>query len=133
MILNDASIGKVFVLKKEGHIIGMVSLLFTINTALGGKHKQKDMIIDTPFQGKGYGKILLKEVLKKQKNLHVNMFPSISCCSNLRAQKVYEGLGFEYSTMKVMLCCFMHSLCKWFILQLHLNPNTVTLRGIFKG
>ena len=29
MILKDASVGKVFVLKKEGHIIGMVSLLFS--------------------------------------------------------------------------------------------------------
>jgi len=104
MILNDASIGKVFVLKKEGHIIGMVSLLFTISTALGEKVAWlEDMIIDTPFQGKGYGKILLKEVLKKAKEFTCKRVSLKTDADNLRAQKVYEGLGFEYSTMKVML------------------------------
>lgn len=104
MILNDASVGKIFVLKKEGYIVGMVSLLFTISTALGEKVAWlEDMVIDTPFQGNGYGKILLKGVLEKAKEFTCKRVSLKTDADNVRAQKMYESLGFEYSTMRVML------------------------------
>ena len=104
MILNDPSIGRIFVLKKEGYIIGMVSLLFTVSTALGEKVAWlEDMIIDKPFQGQGYGKILLEEVLKKAKDFTCKRVSLKTDADNERAQKMYQALGFEYSTMKVML------------------------------
>jgi hypothetical protein len=37
MILSDASIGRIFVIKEEGYIVGMVSFLWTVSTALGAK------------------------------------------------------------------------------------------------
>lgn len=104
MILTDPSIGRIFVLKKEGFIIGMVSLLFTVSTALGEKVAWlEDMIIDPHFQGKGYGKMLLQEVLKKAKEFTCKRVSLKTDADNLRAQKMYKTLGFEYSTMKVML------------------------------
>lgn len=104
MILNDPSIGRIFVLKKEGYIIGMVSLLFTVSTALGEKVAWlEDMIIDKSFQGQGYGKILLEEVLKKAKDFTCKRVSLKTDADNERAQKMYQALGFEYSTMKVML------------------------------
>lgn len=104
MILNESSIGRIYVLKKEGYIIGMVSLLFTVSTALGEKVAWlEDMVIDPRFQGKGYGKMLLKEVLQRAKDFTCKRVSLKTDADNLRAQTMYQKLGFEDSTMKVML------------------------------
>lgn len=105
MILSNPSIGSIFVLKKEGYIIGMVSLLFTVSTALGEKVAWlEDMVIDPLFQGQGYGKMLLREVLQRAKLLTCKRISLKTDASNGRAQKMYKELGFEDSTMKVMFC-----------------------------
>lgn len=104
MILSDPHIGKIFVLKKEGYIIGMVSLLFTVSTALGEKVAWlEDMVIDPRFHRNGYGKMLLREVLERAKDFTCKRISLKTDADNERAQKLYQSLGFEYSTMKVML------------------------------
>lgn len=105
MILSNPSVGRILVLKKEGYIIGMVSLLFTVSTALGEKVAWlEDMVIDPLFQGQGYGKMLLREVLQRAKLLTCKRVSLKTDAHNERAQKMYKALGFEDSTMKVMFC-----------------------------
>lgn len=103
MILKEPSIGQIFVLKKEGYIIGMVSFLWTVSTALGAKVAWlEDMVIDTSYQKKGYGKMLLKEALDAMKALTCKRVRLLTDTDNLHAQKLYQSLGFEHSTMQPM-------------------------------
>lgn len=101
MILSDPSIGKIFVLKKEEEIIGTATLLFSVSTAMGGRVAWlEDVIVDPRFRGRGYGKMLLKEVLKNALTCKRIMLRTDE--DNERAQALYEQLGFKHSSMKVM-------------------------------
>ena len=52
-ILENKQVGKIFVLREEKRVIGMVSLLWSISTALGGSVALlEDMVIDPAFQKK---------------------------------------------------------------------------------
>lgn len=103
LILKEPSIGQIFVLKKEGYIIGMVSFLWSVSTALGEKVAWlEDMVIDTSFQNMGFGTVLLKEALTSVKSLTCKRVTLLTDSTNHHAQKLYERLGFEHSTMKAM-------------------------------
>ena len=53
-IINDQNIGNIFVLKDKEVVIGMVSLLYTVSTALGGRVAiLEDLILGTDQRGKG--------------------------------------------------------------------------------
>jgi len=105
MILSEPSLGQIFVLRKEGYIIGMVSFLWSVSTALGEKVAWlEDMVIDTAFQNRGYGTVLLKGALASVKKLTCKRVTLLTDATNVHAQKLYERLGFEYSSMKAMRC-----------------------------
>lgn len=103
MILENPAIGQIFVLKQEEFIIGMVSFLWSVSTALGEKVAWlEDMVIDPEFQHKGYGKHLLKEALLEMKKATCKRVTLLTDATNVSAQTLYAGLGFEHSSMKVM-------------------------------
>src|SRR2546430_14404229 len=61
VIFEQPSRGRVFVLRRNGTIEGMVYLLFTIRTAEGGfVILLEDLVGDKQLQGKGYGSKLLQ-------------------------------------------------------------------------
>jgi len=67
-IINNPEIGEILVLKGDGKILGMVSLLFSISTALGGKVAiLEDMIIHQDYRKKGLGKELLNKAINFSK------------------------------------------------------------------
>src|SRR5919109_983502 len=71
LIFEQPSRGRVFVLRRDGVIVGMINLLFTISTAEGGfVILLEDLVVHKEFQGKGYGSKLLKYAIDfaKQKN-----------------------------------------------------------------
>ena len=71
LIFEQPSRGRVFVLRQNGAIVGMINLLFTISTAEGGfVILLEDLVIHKQYQGKGYGSKLLKHAIDfaKQKN-----------------------------------------------------------------
>src|ERR1041385_5448180 len=71
LIFEQPSRGRVFVLRQEGAIVGMINLLFTISTAEGGfVILPEDLVIHKGYQGKGYGTRLLQHAIDfaKQKN-----------------------------------------------------------------
>jgi len=103
MILNDPKIGKIFIYENDGEIIGMVSLLFTISTALGGKVAMlEDVIIAPHFQGMGFGKKLLAHAIAEAKNLTCKRITLLSDTDNIKAHHFYEQFGFKYSPMLPM-------------------------------
>ena len=71
LIFEQPSRGRVFVLRREGAIVGMINLLFTISTAEGGfVVLLEDLVVHKQFQGHGYGSKLLNHAIEfaRQKN-----------------------------------------------------------------
>src|SRR5438046_6583188 len=65
LIFEQPSRGRVFVLRRDGAIVGMINLLFTISTAEGGfVILLEDLVIHKQYQGKGYGSKLLKHAIE---------------------------------------------------------------------
>src|SRR3954468_4257682 len=70
LILEQPSRGRIFVLRHNGQILGMINLLFTISTAEGGfVILLEDVVVHDAFRGHGYGSRLLEHAINfaKQK------------------------------------------------------------------
>ncbi len=71
LILDEPSRGRIFVLRRNQRIIGMINLLFTISTAEGGfVILLEDVIIHKDHREHGFGEELLNYAIDyaKQKN-----------------------------------------------------------------
>ena len=100
LIFEQASRGRVFVLRRKGAIVGMINLLFTISTAEGGfVILLEDLVVQKQYQGKGYGNKLLQHAIDfaKQKNfLRITLLTDRP--ENV-AQAFFRKHGFAESTM----------------------------------
>ena len=100
LIFEQPSRGRVFVLRRNGAIVGMINLLFTISTAEGGfVVVLEDLVIHKEYQGKGYGRKLLQHAIDfaKQKNfLRITLLTDRP--ENL-AQEFFRHHGFVESSM----------------------------------
>ena len=100
LIFEQPSRGRVFVLRQNGAIVGMINLLFTISTAEGGfVILLEDLVVHKKYQGKGYGRRLLQHAINfaKQKNfLRVTLLTDRP--ENV-AQEFFRHHGFVESSM----------------------------------
>jgi GNAT superfamily N-acetyltransferase len=100
LIFEQPSRGRVFVLRRNGAIVGMINLLFTISTAEGGfVIVLEDLVIHKEYQGKGYGTRLLQHAIDfaKQKNfLRITLLTDRP--ENV-AQEFFRHHGFVESSM----------------------------------
>src|SRR5436190_18812449 len=106
LIFEQPNRGRVFVLRRDGAIVGMINLLFTISTAEGGfVVVLEDLVIHKKFQGHGYGAKLLQHAIDfaKQKNfLRVTLLTDRP--ENV-AQEFFGRHGFVESSMIPMRLC----------------------------
>src|SRR4029077_8168756 len=100
LIFEQPSRGRVFVLRRDGVIVGMINLLFTISTAEGGfVVLLEDLVIQKQFQSHGYGAMLLNHAIEfaRQKNfLRITLLTDRP--ENL-AQEFFRRHGFHESSM----------------------------------
>ena len=100
LIFEQPSRGRVFVLRREGAIVGMINLLFTISTAEGGfVILLEDLVVHKQFQHQGYGAMLLQHAIEfaKQKNfLRITLLTDRP--ENV-AQEFFRKHGFVESSM----------------------------------
>src|SRR6202140_89521 len=71
LIFEEPNRGRVFVLRRDRTIVGMINLLFTISTAEGGfVILLEDLVIHKEYQSHGNGSKLLQHAIDfaKQKN-----------------------------------------------------------------
>src|SRR6186997_68235 len=71
LIFEQPSRGRVFVLRRNGAIVGMINLLFTISTAEGGfVMLLEDLVVHKEYRSHGYGSMLLDYAIEfaRQKN-----------------------------------------------------------------
>lgn len=103
MILKDPTIGSIFVLKENDAIIGMVSILWSISTALGGKVAfLEDMIVSPSYRGKGAGRMLVEYAIAYTQKRECKRITLLTDNDNHVAHQFYQQLGFKKSLMQPM-------------------------------
>ena len=106
-IINNPEIGEILVLKGDGKILGMVSLLYSISTALGGKVAiLEDMIIHQDYRQMGLGKELLGEAIRFSKKRNCLRLTLLTDFNNDAAIQFYQKFGFKKSEMIPMRLVF---------------------------
>ena len=99
-ILNNPDIGEILVMQMDDKIIGMVSLLYSISTALGGKVAiLEDMIINKDFRKCGFGRQLLLEAISFSRKRDCLRLTLLTDFNNDIAINFYSDLGFKKSAM----------------------------------
>lgn len=100
LILESPHRGRIFVLRNDHQVIGMVNLLFTISTAVGGMVIiLEDFIIHPSHRGQGYGSDLLDFVLKFAKDKKFTRITLLTDKLSAESQKFFQAQGFDHSNM----------------------------------
>ena len=100
LIIKNPDTGNVFVARKSGKIIAMVSLLYSVSTALGERVAfLEDMIVSPTHRGTGTGSMLLKHAIKFAKEKCCGRITLLTDHDNEIAQGFYQGHGFIRSPM----------------------------------
>lgn len=102
-ILAAPEHGQILLLKIDHHVVGMVSLLYLISTAMGGKVAMlEDMIIAASFRSQGLGKQLLTAAIDFAREQGCLRITLLTDADNQRAQQFYQKQGFVHSAMLPM-------------------------------
>lgn len=99
-IIANPELDEILVMKIDGKVVGMVSLLYSISTALGGKVAiLEDMVVDKEFRRKGLGKELLHEAIAFARRRACLRLTLLTDFDNETAIKFYKCAGFSLSKM----------------------------------
>lgn len=100
LILEQPSRGRIFVVRNDDRIFGMVNLLFTISTARGGfVILMEDVVIHPDHRGQGYGTMLVNYVAEFAKQKHFKRITLLTDRISEESQEFFKKRGFEYSNM----------------------------------
>jgi GNAT superfamily N-acetyltransferase len=92
--------GQILVLRNNGEVLGMVTMLFTVSTALGGRVALlEDMVVLPEQRGKGGGSQLLEAAIAFAKSAGCLRVTLLTDRANESAQKFYLRHGFSISEM----------------------------------
>lgn len=107
LILEQPNRGRIFVLRNDGMILGMINLLFTISTAEGGfVILLEDVIVHHDFRHRGYGDKLLTHALEYAKKKDFLRITLLTDRLNEQGQHFFERHGFFKSKMIPMRYVF---------------------------
>ncbi|MGB8343076.1 MAG: GNAT family N-acetyltransferase [Chthoniobacterales bacterium] len=103
LIFEQPNRGRVFVLRRDRAIVGMINLLFTISTAEGGfVILLEDLVIHREFRGHGYGSMLLDYAIEFAKQKNFRRITLLTDRPELRSQNFFRKHGFYESPMLPM-------------------------------
>lgn len=98
LVLEEPSRGRIFVLRNDERIIGMVNLLFTISTAVGGfVILMEDVIVHPDHRGQGYGTLLVKHVIHFAEQKDFKRITLLTDKLSAASQEFFKHHGFEFS------------------------------------
>lgn len=103
LILESPNRGRIFALRNENRIIGMVNLLFTISTAEGGMVIMlEDFIIHPDHRAQGYSQDLLDRVHKFAKDKNFKRITLLTDKFSPESQRFFATQGYSSSEMVPM-------------------------------
>lgn len=103
LILDNPSLGRLFVLRHQDRVAGMANVLITLSTAEGCRVAVlEDVIVRDEYRGKGLGRRLVEHVLAWAKTDGMTRVTLLADRDNKAALDFYRKLGFEHSHMVVL-------------------------------
>lgn len=100
LILEQPNRGRIFVLRQNGTIFGMINLLFTISTAEGGfVIVLEDVIVHGEYRGRGFGDKLLHHAIEYAKKKDFARITLLTDRMNADGQRFFKNHGFVESKM----------------------------------
>ncbi len=103
LIFEQPNRGRVFVLRVDNSIVGMINLLFTISTAEGGfVLLLEDLVVHREHRGHGYGSMLLEYAIAFAKQKNFLRITLLTDRPELRSQTFFRKHGFYESPMLPM-------------------------------
>src|SRR3978361_834008 len=100
LIFEQPNRGRVFVLRCERAIVGMINLLFPISTAEGGfVLLLEDLVVHKEYRGHGYGSRLLEYAIEFAKQKNFLRITLLTDRPELRSQTFFRRYGFFESAM----------------------------------
>ncbi|MEP6709569.1 MAG: GNAT family N-acetyltransferase [Verrucomicrobiota bacterium] len=103
LIFEQPNRGRVFVLRSNNAIVGMINLLFTISTAEGGfVILLEDLVIHKEYRGRGYGAKLLQYAIDFAKQKNFLRITLLTDRPEIRSQNFFRRHGFYESAMMPM-------------------------------
>ncbi len=99
-ILEQPNRGRIFVVRTDYEIMGMVNVLFTISTAMGGfVILLEDVIIHPDFRRQGYGSQLVDYVIAFAQRKDFKRITLLTDKISEESQRFFESLDFRHSHM----------------------------------
>ena len=103
LVFEQPNRGRVFVLRRDNAIVGMINLLFTISTAEGGfVILLEDLVIHRQFRDHGYGAQLLEYAVNFAKQKNFLRITLLTDRPEIRSQNFFRRHGFHDSSMMPM-------------------------------
>ena len=100
LILKQPGTGRILCATDQDGVIGMVSLLFTVSTAQGGRAAwMEDLVVQPDKRGRGIGERLLKEAISAARTAGCSRITVLTDAHNDRAKRLYRRAGFVPSAM----------------------------------
>lgn len=100
LIFEQPNRGRVFVLRRDHSIVGMINLLFTISTAEGGfVMLLEDLVIHKGFRDHGYGSQLLEYAVDFARQKNFLRITLLTDRPEIKSQAFFKRHGFFESAM----------------------------------
>lgn len=107
LILEQPSRGRIFVLRHDGTIVGMINLLFTISTAEGGfVIVLEDLVVHRDFRNHGFGGQLMQYAINYAKEKGFLRITLLTDRLIEASQRFFKKHGFAESSMIPMRLYF---------------------------
>jgi GNAT superfamily N-acetyltransferase len=109
LILEQPSRGRIFVLRNDHKVVGMVNLLFTISTAEGGfVILMEDVFVRPEHRGHGYGTRLVEHVKDFARRKDFKRITLLTDRVSDQSQRFFARNGFVLSHMVPMRLMLAH-------------------------
>jgi GNAT superfamily N-acetyltransferase len=100
LLLEQPEAGRIYCATEGKAIIGMVSILFTVSTAEGGRAAWlEDMVVHPTRRGQQIGRRLLCEAIRGARAAGCRRITLLADATNKPAMRFYERSGFARSRM----------------------------------
>lgn len=99
--------GRIFLARAGSEVVGTISLLFTVSTALDGRVALlEDMVVNPDFRNAGIGSALLGYAKAYARENGCRRITLMTDSNNPGAQRFYQSYGFDISSMISMRLVF---------------------------
>jgi GNAT superfamily N-acetyltransferase len=99
-VIDAPAIGDILVARESGRVLGMINILYTVSTALGGPVAVfEDMIVSPDCRGAGIGSALLGHAVELARSKECKRVSLLTDGDNTDAHRFYQRQGFSRSSM----------------------------------